>query len=225
MNKLRITLIAIFASVMMIVSSTAEVRVGVSAGYAQFEATGSETLKDAATVVNHTEQAIAVIPSIFAEIAMANGLGLGVDVVSGSADLAGSKRTRNLKADAGTGANDTGTNVANAEVDGVTTGYLIKTFDSGFLVKAGIASADINTVEVLSTGSTYGNKSVDGTMIGIGWGRTMDTGLFFRAAVEYTDFDEITLTSGVADAVSDTTNTIKADVDVTMAKFSIGKAF
>ena len=225
MNKVKITIVTFFASLMMLVSSTAEVRIGVSAGFAQLEASGSETLKDAATVTSTTEQANAVVPSIFMEIAMENGLGIGVDIISGSADLSGSKKTRNLREDAGTGANDTGTNVAQAEVDGITTGYLIKTFESGFLVKAGISSADINTQETLSSGSTYGNKSVDGTMIGAGWGRTSDTGMFIRAAVEYTDFDEITLTSGVVDAVSGTTNTIKADVDVTMAKFSIGKAF
>tara|TARA_B100000780_G_scaffold215269_1_gene154664 strand:- start:776 stop:1450 length:675 start_codon:yes stop_codon:yes gene_type:complete len=224
MNKLKITLIAFFASVMAISSSVAEIRIGLSAGFAQFEAAGNETLKDTSGVTTHTVQANAIVPSVFAEIAHSSGFGLGIDMVQGTASLAGSKNTRNLTNTASQG-NDTGTNVADAEVDGINTYYLIKSFDSGFLVKAGMSQADVNTKEVLGTGSTYGNATVDGSHFGIGFARTNDSGFFYRAAVEYTDFDELSLTSGVADATTATKNVVKADVDVTMAKFSIGKSF
>ena len=224
MNKLRITFITILASAFVTMSSFAmEVKVGVSGGYSLIEASGSETLKDTSGIVNHTEQANAVIPSIFLEVGMDNGLAIGYDVVSGSADLAGSKRTRNL--DTGGSGDDSGTNVANAEVDGINTLYLIKQFQSGFLVKVGAATADINTKETLISGTTYGNKSVDGSMIGLGYQMITDSGLFFRTTVEQTDFDTINLTGSEVGGTASSFNKIKADVDVTMAKFSIGKSF
>ena len=224
MNKVKITLLTILTSAAMTISSFAlDIKVGVSGGYSLIEAAGTETLKDTSGVVNHTEQANAVIPSIFLEIGMDNGLGIGYDVVSGSADLAGSKKTRNLSG-GGTG-DDSGTNVANAEVDGINTVYLIKQFQSGFLVKAGVSSADINTKETLSSGTTYKNASVDGSMFGVGYQTITDSGLFFRTTVENTDFDTINLTGSQVGGTASSFNKIKADVDVTMAKFSIGKAF
>lgn len=226
MNKLRITFVTIFASLLLTVSSFAEVRIGVSAGFNMIEAAGSETIKDSNAVTTHTEQANAIIPSIFLELAMANGLGVGLDMITGSADLAGSGRTSNKTAGgiAGEG-NDVQTNTANAEVDGITTAYLIKTFGSGLFVKLGVSQADVNTKETLGTGTTYGNTSVDGMNYGIGYELKKDSGLFIRTAVEYTDFDSVNLTGSEVGGTASSFNRIKADVDVTTAKLSVGKAF
>ena len=136
MNKLKITLLSLVASAFLTVTSFAGVTVGISAALAGLEASGTETLKDSSTVVSHTEQANAVIPSIFLEVAHASGLGVGVDFVSGTADLSGSTQQTTMT-DLGNGGgegNDSGTNSANAEVDGIVTGYLIKSFDSGLFV-------------------------------------------------------------------------------------------
>ena len=226
MKKFKITLISILASAIMTVSSySVDFKIGVSAGFAALEASGSETLKDSGTVTSHTEQANAIIPSIFLEVAMDNGFGVGIDSVTGSANLAGSNHESKTMVAKTDGASDTGQNVANAEVTSIRTAYLIKQFQNGFLIKIGQATADVNTLETLATGSTYGNKALDGSHFGIGFQQIRDSGFFFRATAERTDFDTLNLTSGVADAVTATTNTIKADVDVVMAKFSIGKSF
>ena len=177
MNKLKISIIALVASMFMTVTSFAGVTVGLSAALAGIEASGTETLKDSSAIQSHTEQANAVIPSVFLEL------------------------------------------------DGIVTTYLIKSFDSGLFVKLGVASADVNTKEVLGTGTTYGNTSVDGAHYGIGFQRTNDSGLFIRAAAEYTDFDSLSLTGSQVGGTASSFNVIKADVDVAMAKFSIGKAF
>ena len=227
MNKLKITLLSLVASAFLTVTSFAGVTVGISAGLAGLEVSGTETLKDSSAVTTHTEQANAVIPSIFLEVAHSNGLGVGVDFITGTADLSGSTQQTTMT-DLGNGGgegNDSGTNSANAEVDGIVTGYLIKSFESGLFVKLGMASADVNTKETLATGSTYGNTSVDGVHYGLGFQRTNDSGLFIRAAAEYTDFDNITLTGTAAGGTSTSFNKISADVDVAMAKFSVGKAF
>ena len=222
MKTIKFAITALFVSALMVLpSNSMEIRIGASAGYAQLEASGSETLKDSAAVTTTTEQANAMIPSLFAELAMDNGFGLGYDMISGSADLSGSTKNRRLSG-GGTG-DDSGTNKASAEVDGVNTVYLIKTFGSGLFVKAGISSADINTTEVLSSGSKYGNKSVDGTMYGVGFEKVNDSGIFFRAGVEYTDFDTINLTDEQDSTTATSFNKIKADVDMTTSKFSIGK--
>jgi len=225
MNKLKVSLIAIVSSVLMIASSSAiEVRVGAAAQFALLEATGSETLKDSNKVTTHTEQANAVIPSFFAEVAMDNGLGIGLDYIVGSADLAGSNQQSIGNADSNR-AEDTGTNTANASVGSIHTLYLTKMFNSGLFVKLGMASADVKTKETLASGTTYGNKSVDGLHYGIGFERANDAGLFMRTALEHTDFDTVSLTGDESGEDTASFNKIKADVDVTAVKFSIGKRF
>jgi hypothetical protein len=224
MTKLKITLISILASAVMTVSSySMEFKIGLSAGFAAIEAGGTETLKDTSVVTSHTEQANAVIPSIFIEVAMDNGFGIGLDSVTGSADLAGSAHTRTNVADLAP--DDAGTQSAQAEVKSIRTAYLIKQFQNGLLVKFGSATADVNTLETLATGTAYGNVSVDGTHAGIGYQTISDNGLFFRATVENTNFDTISLTGSQVGGTSGSFNVIKADVDVQMAKFSIGKSF
>ena len=230
MKTLRITLITVISSALMILSSNAlEIRVGASAGFAHLESSGSETLKDSAVVTTHTEQANAIVPSLFAELSLDNGIGIGYDHITGSADLAGSNQKDQKDNCAGVVAscagNDTGLNTANAEVDGISTLYLIKTFQNGLFIKAGMSSADVSTTEVLGTGTKYGNVSVDGSHYGVGFERTNDSGIFFRTAVEHTDFDELSLTGDAVGGTASSFNVVKATVDVTAAKFSVGKKF
>lgn len=224
MKILKISAISFICALLTISTATAEVRLGLSAGFAHLEVDGKETLKDTSVITTHSEQANVIIPSIFAEFATDGGFGIGFDWVPGSADLSASNRTRIANGQAGQG-NDTGNNVANAEIDGLSTIYLHKTFSSGMFLKVGHSSADVNTTETLASGSTYGNTSVDGVVLGLGFTNSTDSGAFFRASVEYTDYDDISLTSQVADAVTATTNKIDASVDATVAKLSIGKSF
>ena len=219
MRILKITLVAIISSLLMIVSSNAlEGRIGVAAGYVNIEASGTETLKDSSKKASKTVDENTLIPSIFAEIAMDNGLGLGIEHVPASADIGTESR-------ADDDAETSGGNKASAEIDGLTSIYLIKTFENGFFVKAGQTSTTVKTKEVLGTGSTYKDVDIDGMLIGLGMHKTKDSGVFYRISGEYTDYDSLKLTSEVADAVSGTRNVIDADVDTMALKFSIGKAF
>ena len=84
MNKLQKTLAVLISSALMALPAVAvEFRVGISAGLAGIEATGTETLKDSAKKTAHNEDAVAVIPSFFTELAMDNGLGIGYDMGGG----------------------------------------------------------------------------------------------------------------------------------------------
>ena len=195
-----------------------EKRIGLAAGLTNVEGDGTETLKDSGKKASKTVDDTTVIPSIFLELAGDNGFGLGIEHVPGSADIGTGSRSDD-------DAETSGGNKASAEIDGLTSLYAIKTFDNGLFLKAGITQTDVVTKETLNTGSTYGNKSVDGKLIGVGIHKVRDTGVFFRASAEYTAYDTITLTSGVADAVTGTTNKVDADVDTMALKISIGKAF
>lgn len=195
-----------------------EKRIGIAAGFTNVEGSGTETLKDSSKKATKTVDDTTIIPSIFFEVAGDNGFGLGIEHVPGSADIGTGSRSDDDE-------ETTGDNKASAEIDGLTSLYAIKTFDNGLFLKAGMTQTDVITKETLNTGSTYGNKSVDGKLIGIGMHKVGDTGVFFRASAEYTAYDSITLTSGVADAVTGTTNKVDADVDTMALKISIGKAF
>ena len=223
MKTLRIIALSFAASALMLVSSNAiDFRLGASVGFAQLEADGSETQKTSGVIVTHSEQANAIIPSLFAEIGIWKGFGVGIDNISGTADLTGGKRTR---ADVGTlnDGNVTETNIADAEVDGIRTTYLVKTFSNGLMLKYGNSEADVITKETLGTGTAYGNATVDGNHYGIGYERlNEENGLFLRTVYEHTDFDEIKLTGSVTET---TANVIKANVDVTMLRLSVGKKF
>ena len=198
--------------------SAVEKRIGLAAGFTNVEGSGTETLKDSSKKASKTVDDNTIIPSIFFELAADNGFGLGIEHVPGSADIGTGSR-------ADDDAETANGNKASAEIDGLTSLYAIKTFDNGLFLKAGITQTDVVTKETLNTGSTYGNKSVDGKLIGVGIHKVRDTGVFFRASAEYTAYDTITLTSGVADAVTGTTNKVDADVDTMALKISIGKAF
>ena len=224
MKTLKFTLVAVISSFLMVASLGAvEKRIGIAAGFTSINAEGTETQKDTSTKSDSEAGANVIIPSIFVELATDNGFGLGIEHVPGSADI--NSKTRSSALDHAGAGNDTGTNKAAAEIDGLTSIYLIKTFESGFFVKAGQTSTTVNTKEVLSSGSVYKNADVDGLVLGLGMNRTTDSGFFYRVSGEYTDYDSISLTSQTADAVTSTTNKISADVDTVAFKLSIGKAF
>ena len=88
-------------------------------------------------------------------------------------------------------------------------------------VKAGYMEVDVNTNEVLATGGSYGNTSLDGFVLGLGYNRDLDTGAFVRVEANYMEFDGATLTN-----TADSTKSVTADgITGYGAKLSIGKAF
>ena len=88
-------------------------------------------------------------------------------------------------------------------------------------VKAGYMEVDVNTNEVLATGGSYGNTSLDGYVLGLGYDRDLDNGAFVRVEANYMEFDGATLTN-----TADSTKSVTADgITGYGAKLSIGKAF
>ena len=209
MNKLKTLALAICLSFVASVAS-AEMRIGVSVHAMMLETSGSETLRQSGNVTNKSIDETATVPSIFIEAVNSDGLGFGIDYVP-VAELG-----------SGTGDDDdaetSGANKASAELASHSTIYVIAQGDNGLFVKAGMAFADVDTTENLSTGDSYGNASTEGLMAGIGLSRDLNNGMFVRGELSHVDYDDINLTSTGG-------STVKASVDSTNVTLSIGKSF
>ena len=210
-------IIVILASAVLFATSAfAEFRIGISAAFTNLDTDGYETVKSSGTKNSKSITEQVVVPSVLFEVGTGlRGIALGIDYIP-SAEQLGS----------GTGDDDdtetSGANKASADIEAVTTIYVTIPFNS-FYFKAGVSSADITTTENLKTGTAYGNTSVDGTLIGVGYTRDMDDGFSWRLEYTQTDFDHLKITgTGGGDSVN---NTIDADIDATALRFTLVKAF
>ena len=216
MKKIIITLFAI-ASLMT--SATAGglsegFRIGIGASSTEISGTGLERIRDtgrANTTASVSEDT--TVGHVLIEKSFSNGFTLGVEVIPGEADISATKTRSDDDLET------TGDNKASATADNHVTIYGAMPIGSSPLyVKAGVISMDITTNEVLATGSTYGNTSVNGVIIGAGAHLERDNGLFFRAEVNMAEYEKITLTSSGS-------NIVEANLDTTQTKFTIGKTF
>ena len=219
-------ILTIIASFLFFTSANAiEFGIGVSGSMALVSAEGTET-ESANTgaegsVRDASVDAMTGVGSIFAEVILDEfyGITIGAEIVPMSADVSDATHSRTDTSIAASGEGVTGTNTrtADAEVENFTTLYTEIPL-GGMFIKAGLSQIDINTLENnLTNGGSYKNDTVDGVTYGLGV-RGEWAGFYTKLAMERTNFDTYTSTSG-------TTNTITADLDVDQIKFSIGKAF
>ena len=109
-------------------------------------------------------------------------------------------------------------NKVQVDFEDLTTMYATFDVTDNLYVKAGISSVEVITNENLTTGSSYGNTTLDGTSLGVGYDMDMDNGLFVRAEGNYMNFDGASLTSN--------DNTIKLkNLDGVTAAILVGKSF
>ena len=178
---------------------------------------GSESEKTGAGAKethNHSTGELFAGGSLFAEYEFSNGLAFGVDMVPADAELGSGSRidsggTAENKGDDG---NSAGTFTASADLTDLYTLYVKKTLgQSGLYALLGYHDATITTTESLPT-STYGDASVNGTQVGIGYQATDN----MRFQLTYSDFDSIELKS-----TNDATQKIKADADAIYLKIGL----
>ena len=99
--------------------------------------------------------------------------------------------------------------------------YALIKSDVGVYFKIGYTEVDVKTNENLGTGGKYGDTTLDGTIIGIGYNHELEDGMFVRAEGNLMDFNGVTLTN-----TEDSTKSIKAkDIEGYGARVSIGKSF
>ena len=206
----------------------AEFTVGVSGGIALIEASGTETEggeKNSKDISHVTPMA-----SIFVEYnnVMETGLSVGLDYIPYSDDFSDKTKKRTDAEDSVTGtATETYTTrnqSAQAELDQHFTLY--GTYPVGpMYIKAGYVQVDLNTTENLETGDKYGNETVNGVLMGLGFENEISDGLVGRLELSHTNYDDVTFTSSTTRPGVALKNTIDADLDVTQVKASVGYKF
>ena len=138
-----------------------------------------------------------------------------------SADVSDKVHSRTDTSQAGSGEGRSGTtvNTASAEVENFRTVYAEMPVGSNAYLRFGLSQIDVNTDEnVVTNGGNYGNATLDGVNLGVGIKGESASGLKLKASLQYTDFEELSLSST-------TNNSIKADLDIASFNLSVGKAF
>ena len=203
-------------AMLLVGKANADVRFGASLGLTQIDADGTETEggeTNSASVSNTT-----IIPSIFVEYGF-DRLSVGLDYIPLDADVSSKTKKRTDVETSVTGTKTTTNNTrkqsAQAEVTDHVTLYANYLLTDTFYLKGGVVSMTLNTVESLGTGSTYGNEDVFGGVYGFG---VTDGNSRFEFA--YTDYEDISISSGVARTGVSQNNKIDADLDTISLKYS-----
>jgi len=154
--------------------------------------------------------------SIFAEIMATDNIGIGVNYVPMALE---SETTENTQTT--TTASATGVNKVQIDFEDLTTIYALFYPVENLYLKAGYMEVEVKTNESLATGGSYGNTTLDGYTVGIGYNYDMDNGAFVRFETSYMDIDGATLINA-----NDATKKVTAEnIEGASAAISIGKTF
>ena len=154
--------------------------------------------------------------SIFIELNANDKFAVGIDHVPQSLET---ETTENVQKSSDSSA--TGTNKVQVDFENLTTVYALLYATENIYLKAGLMEVDVKTNETLATGGAYGNTSLDGFTVGLGYNHDMDNGAFVRFEAAYMDIDGATLQN-----TNDSNKSVKADgITGYSAAISIGKSF
>ena len=233
MKKILIAIFVLLGSISL--ANAEQFRVGVSVMGAGFEADGAEerftgdhsgnrsttdrTIKSS-TEKENAEGAFA-LGSVFGEFAFNDQISVGVNYVPHSSD---SEETQNVQNIGGTGNGNftaEATNTVKVSFEDLVTVYALANLNENVYLKAGIMQVDLITEENLGTGGSYGNDTLEGYTIGLGYNMDLADGMFVRAEAAYMEIDGTTLTN-----TDDSTKSVSADgITGYGAAVSVGKSF
>ena len=152
-------------------------------------------------------------------------LTFGLDVVPGSTEMDARSTTQQSTKAKGAGAapQTSGTNKGTVDLDRHITVYLQPgvTLDNGVTLfgTIGYVNADVEAgVTSISSTNKTEDKSLNGFKFGAGLKKVFGNTLFIKASYNYTDYDDISVTT------SNNTK-VTADIDNTALEISIGKQF
>ncbi len=224
MKKLIIgTVISMFS----IFSASAEVgiNVGISGSAGAFYASATEVdtgTHGTTTDTNETRDDNDVLglgwSSVFVEKTIGDRFAIGLELVP---DALASETDETVRMDKTTNDTQTAkTNKVQVDFEDLTTLYVVFNVMENAYIRAGMMTVDVETNETLATGSSYGNTDLDGTVFGIGWNKSLDNGIFFRAEGNYMEFDGASLTSS-----SGSQKITLDNLEGVSGKLSVGKSF
>ena len=158
--------------------------------------------------------------SLFVEKELGSVIAVGLDYVPMSMD---SETTENIQRQGGIDKQETAdaTNRVSVSFEDMTTVYITARSPAGVYAKVGYMEVDVATNEVLGTGGAYGDTTLEGTIIGVGYNHDLDTGAFVRLEANMMEFDDVKLTNS-----NDSTKSIEASgIEGYGARISIGRSF
>ncbi len=169
----------------------------------------------AASAEGEDAEGLYAIGSVFTEVTLTDKIAVGVDYVphaletnqvSNEQEVVGSSKV---------------TNTAEVHIEDMFTIYASYFLTDSFYAKAGYTQADVLTVENLGTGGAYPDTDIEGMMVGIGYTKDLEEGMFVRLEANYSDFDSVKVTNS-----NDSTKSVTVDgVQGYGARLSIGKSF
>ena len=223
--KTKIAILAIsFVSFLGIQTASAleGITLGISANYSAFMGTGKETSSSGAdtTTKKITEEDGAfdtTVGAIFVEYAVGDAVSLGIERVMEDMQTPTNTNVQHTSATN----QDPLTNTVKADFKDHTTLYANISMPFNTYLKLGYAMVDVATGEALGTGGAYPDVDTTGYTIGLGYQHTADNGMFIRAELSASEYDNVSAT-----------NTNEADKEVTVsdmygatAALKIGKTF
>ena len=120
-----------------------------------------------------------------------------------------------------TGEDSESRNTVKVSFEDLTTLYALANINDNIYAKVGYVEVEIITDENLATGGAYGNTTLDGLTIALGYSMDLADGMFARFEASYMDLDGATVTND-----NDSTKSVKADgISGYGAGISIGKSF
>ena len=232
MNRFKNILIGLVATISLTsVAYAGSFGLGVTGSYTMIDASGTESDADntgtensvrTKSVDNNVFTGSIYVEYSFNDASWAgagNGITFGAEYTPGSADVSDKVLSRTDVASP-VADGDNGTYNAQAELDKYLNYYIELPVWNSLYVKAGMAQVDVTTLEnaTSTTIGTYGNKTLDGTNLGIGFKGVTSNNIVWKLAYEQTNFDTLNLTST-------TSNTISADLDTKEVALSLGYRF
>ncbi len=174
--------------------------VGIALNTAAFMGSGKETMTGSGastTQKDVTEEDGAFkeegVASIFVEYAVTDVVSLGLERF---ADDMTTPENLNVQGTEGTSGSPVN-NTVKATFKDHTTLYANVNMPFGTYLKLGYHMVDVLTQESLGTGSKYGDTDTTGISVGLGYQYTADNGVFIRAEVSASEYDDVNSTSEV----------------------------
>ena len=194
---------------------------GLTATALYYDASGTETTKSSNQKNNKSDSGVAPLPSFFIETSLDTGATVGLDIIPFGAKVADGSMTSDDDAET------SGTNSVDVNFKNHVTLYVEAPVDTqldGSYVKFGISHVTIETDESMSTGSTYGDESVQGLTLGFGVKGDLDSGAFYKVEGAVSHYQGATFNgSNDSDSVK---NVIELDDFQTAGlRLSVGKEF
>jgi hypothetical protein len=220
-NKLAVFLTAVLMSFSTSAYAFEGFSIGATYSNIDYSTTGSESTASAGglgnTIATTTKTGSADIGSFFAEYTFSQGSTIGIESISGDAEIGKASRTSSTPS---------GTVTVKAVASDPITLYVEPTWmmndKFGVYVKGGVTEVTVTptiTDAADVTDSTYKSKDLYGFMTGVG-AKFYAGNFFVKAEYVETDFGTYSHTSTTGEK-----NTVTADVDTEETRFSIGYNF